>query len=181
MTSDAEDVALLEAVRGGSERAFNLLVDRHQQAVRMFLRGVTTRADAEDAAQETFLAAWTQAKSFKGLSSVRSWLLSIAWRKAKGLQRWSFRGRKRDTAYHDEAAITATTESGDPAERLALNQALAQLPTDQRAAVMLCLGCELSHGEAAEVLDMPLGTVKSHVSRGRTRLREFLGESHESR
>jgi len=180
VTSDAEDVALLEAVRGGSERAFNLLIDRHQQAIRMFLRGVTTPADAEDAAQETFLAVWTQAKNFKGMSSVRSWLLSIAWRKAKGMQRWFFRSRKRETAYYDEAAITGmTAESGDPAERLALNQALAQLTTDQRAAVMLCLGCELSHGEAAEVLEMPLGTVKSHVSRGRARLREFLGDSYE--
>jgi RNA polymerase sigma factor (sigma-70 family) len=175
ITSD-EDVALLAAVRGGSERAFNLLIDRHQRAVRLFLRGVTTPADAEDAAQETFLAAWTHAGSFKGLASVRSWLLSIAWRKAKGMQRWSFRGKRRDSAYFDEA-ISNPTESGDPADRLALGQALAQLPTDQRAAVMLCLGCGLSHGEAAEVLDMPLGTVKSHVLRGRARLREFLGES----
>lgn len=174
--SSEEDAALLEAVRGGSERAFNLLIDRHQQAVRTFLRGVTNAADAEDAAQETFLAAWTHAAKFKGAASVRSWLLAIAWRKAKGQQRWSFRGRRRDTAYHDFAAIGGPTEASDPADRLALAQALAQLPTDQRAAVMLCLGCGLSHGEAAAVLELPLGTVKSHVLRGRDRLREALGE-----
>ena len=175
MTSE-DDVALLEAVRDGSERAFNLLIDRHQQAVRTFLRGVTTPADAEDAAQETFLAAWTHAARYKGIASVRSWLLSIAWRKAKGLQRWSFRGRRRDTVYH-EIEIGSSPESSDPVDRLALGQALAQLSTDQRAAVMLCLGCGLSHGEAAEVLDMPLGTIKSHVLRGRARLRESLGET----
>jgi RNA polymerase sigma-70 factor (ECF subfamily) len=174
--SSEEDVALLQAVCGGSERAFNLLIDRHQQAVRMFLRGVTAAAEAEDAAQETFLAVWTHAAAFKGRSSVRSWLLSIAWRKAKGMQRWSLRGRRRDTAYYDNAVV-GSPESGDPADRLALEQALAQVPRDRRAVVMLCLGCGLSHGEAAEVLDMPLGTVKSHVQRGRVRLREVLGES----
>jgi RNA polymerase sigma factor (sigma-70 family) len=87
--------------------------------------------------------------------------------------RWSFRSRRRDTVYHEGATGTVS----DPSDRLALNQALAQLPADQRAAVMLCLGCGLSHGEAAEVLGMPLGTVKSHVLRGRDRLREFLGET----
>lgn len=176
MTSE-DDVALLEAVRGGSERAFNLLIDRHQRAVRLFLRGVTSPADAEDVAQETFLAAWTHAAKFKGVSSVRSWLLSIAWRKAKGMQRWWFRGRRRDTTYHNEIAMRDRNESSDPADRVALEQALAQLSTDQRASVMLCLGCGLSHGEAADVLDIPLGTIKSHVLRGRERLREFLGET----
>lgn len=141
----------------------------------MFLRGVTAPADAEDVAQETFLAAWTYARSFKGLSSVRSWLLSIAWRKAKGQQRWSFRGRRRDTAYHhQELAVNDPFHSGDPADRLAVHQALAVLSTEQRAVVMLCLGCGLSHSEAAEALDMPLGTVKSHVLRGRDRLRDAL-------
>src|SRR5262249_49668561 len=135
-----------------------------------------TPADAEDAAQETFLAAWTHAATFKGLADVRSWLLSIAWRKAKGMQRWSFRGKRRDRVYHDRSTSNPS-ESGDPVDRLALEQALAQLPRDQRAAVMLCLGCGLSHGETAEVLEMPLGTIKSHVLRGRARLREFLGET----
>jgi len=170
-----DDVALLDALRGGSEQAFNRLIDRHQQAVRLFLRGVISPADAEDVAQETFLAAWTHARSFKGLSTVRAWLLSIAWRKAKGQQRWSFRGRRRDTAYH-ELVASDPFASGDQLAQLAVHQALAQLSTEQRAAVMLCLGCGLSHTEAAEALDMPLGTVKSHVLRGRDRLRDALGE-----
>src|SRR5262249_37218334 len=58
-------------------------------------------SDADDIAQETFLAAWTQAKSFRGQGSVRSWLFSIAWRKAKGSQRQWFRSARRDTAYHE--------------------------------------------------------------------------------
>jgi hypothetical protein len=85
---DLDDESLLAAVRDGSDSAFNTLIDRHQQAVRTFLRGLTANhSDADDIAQETFLAGWTEAKSFRGQGSVRSWLFSIAWRKAKGSQR----------------------------------------------------------------------------------------------
>jgi RNA polymerase sigma factor (sigma-70 family) len=171
---DEDDAALLAAVRDGSERAFNRLIDRHQQAVRNFLRGLTAREDADDIAQETFLAVWTHARSFRGGASVRSWLFSIAWRKAKDTQRWWFRRRSRDTAYHETAS---GEEAQLPAEtRLALRQALVSLSLDQRAAVMLCLAHGFTHAEAAEALDIPLGTIKSHIARGRERLRQALGE-----
>jgi RNA polymerase sigma factor (sigma-70 family) len=172
-----EDSALLAAVCDGSERAFNTLIDRHQQAVRIFLRGLAGRDDADDIAQETLLAAWKQARSFRGQSSVRSWLFSIAWRKAKGAQRSWFRRRAREMAYHE----ASTGPAGDsPAEdRHALQQALASLSLDQRAVVMLCLAHGFTHAEAADALDMPLGTIKSHVTRGRDRLRDVLGESDE--
>jgi RNA polymerase sigma-70 factor (ECF subfamily) len=171
-----DDQLLLAAVREGSERAFNTLIDRHQQAVRAFLRGITASyADADDVAQETFLAAWTQAKAFRGQGSVRSWLFSIAWRKAKGNQRRWFRAARRDTDYHgslggDEVSAAPTEE------RIAVRQALLALPLDQRAAVMLCLGSGHSHGEASEMLGIPLGTIKSYVSRGKEKLRGILGE-----
>ncbi len=171
-----DDEILLAAVRDGSDRAFNTLIDRHQQAVRTFLRGlVANDSDADDLAQETFLAAWTQAKSFRGQGSVRSWLFSIAWRKAKDSQRRWFRAARRDTAYHefsggDEAAKTPTED------RILLRQALLSLPMDQRAAVVLCLGSGYTNAEAAEMLAIPLGTIKSYVLRGREKLRGILGE-----
>jgi RNA polymerase sigma factor (sigma-70 family) len=173
---DDADAALLAAVRDRSERAFNTLIDRHQQAVRTFLRGLMRgRDEADDVAQETFLAAWTHASSFKGESSVRSWLCAIAWRKAKNAQRTWIRRTRRDTVYHELTGTEHDPEM-DAANRHALDRALAALPVEQRAAVMLCLGCGLTHAEAAESLSMPLGTVKSHVLRGRARLREALGE-----
>ena len=64
-------------------------------------------------------------------------------------------------------------------DKIALADAMAALPEDQRAAVALCLGEGFSHGEAAEILNMPLGTVKSHVTRGRARLLAALGETDE--
>jgi RNA polymerase sigma factor (sigma-70 family) len=174
---EGDDESLLAEIRGGSERAFNTLIDRHQQAVRTFLRGITAdRADADDIAQETFLAAWTQAKSFRGQGSVRSWLFSIAWRKAKGSQRQWFRAARRDTVYHE--VFTGDEVQETPAEdRIALRQALQSLPLDQRASVTLVLGSGYTHAEAAEMLGIPLGTIKSHVLRGRERLRGILGDN----
>jgi RNA polymerase sigma factor (sigma-70 family) len=168
-----DDAALLTAVRGGSELAFNTLVDRHQQAVRIFLRRLLgNEADADDMAQETFLAAWTHARSFRGEASVRGWLCGIAWRKAKGAQRSWARQRSRDTAHHDlspESGGAATME-----DRLTVKRALQALPFEQRAAVTLCLVCGFSHTETAGILGTPLGTVKSHVLRGReTLIREI--------
>ncbi len=173
MTANPTDAALVAAARSGSDRAFARLVDRHQQAVRSFLRRVCGHeADADDLAQETFLAAWTSLRTLKTAAYLKTWLFSIAWRKAKGLARSASRSRIRDTAWsemQDKTAIPQTEAN------IALAQAMAQLNGDQRAAVALCLAGGWSHGDAASVLDLPLGTVKSHVSRGRARLVEILG------
>src|SRR5579862_9822323 len=113
---EPDDESLLAAIREGSDLAFNTLIDRYQQAVRTFLRGLTaSHSDADDIAQETFLAAWTQANSFRAQGSVRGWLFSIAWRKAKGGHRRWFRAVRRDTVWHeyssgDEARETSAED-----------------------------------------------------------------------
>jgi DNA-directed RNA polymerase specialized sigma24 family protein len=68
---------------------------------------------------------------------------------------------------------------GQHERHIALQQALAELSEEQRAAVALCLGGGWSHPEAAQILSMPLGTLKSHRSRGRARLEAILGASHD--
>ena len=176
---DDDDAALLAAIGEGSEQAFNIFIDRHQQALRTFLRNLMANAaDADDIAQEAFLAAWSKATSFAGRSSVRSWLFAIAWRKAKTHQRSWFRSRRRETAYYD-ATKAEENRRESPVDRLAARQALAALPMDQRAPVALCLACGLTHSETAAILDMPLGTVKSHVARGRKRLLDALETDHD--
>jgi RNA polymerase sigma factor (sigma-70 family) len=173
---DRDDESLLAAVRDGSEHAFNTLIDRHQQGVRTFLRGLTSNhSDADDIAQETFLAAWNQAKSFRGQGSVRAWLFAIAWRQAKGSHRRWFRAARRDTAYHETFSEVEAPETSAE-DRILLRQALVSLPLDQRAAVVLVLGSGYTHAEAAEMLAIPLGTIKSYVLRGREKLRGILGD-----
>ena len=170
--TDDDDTALLARVREGSDRAFGSLIDRHQQAVRGFLRRLlASPADADDIAQETFLAAWKAVGRYRGDSSVRSWLCAIAWREARMARRSAARRGTREAIYQSNAAREAEPAAED---RLAVRQALLGLPVEQRAAVALCLGEGFSHAEAAVVLGAPLGTIKSHVNRGRARLLEAL-------
>ncbi|WP_417481549.1 RNA polymerase sigma factor [Maricaulis sp.] len=173
MSTQWTDAALVAAARSGSDNAFAILVDRHQQAVRSFLRRVCGHeADADDLAQETFLAAWTALRTLDEPARVRSWLFGIAWRRTQGMARSMSRTRRRETDWQAERA-----DSDQPGTELniAMQQALAQLPPDQRAAVALCLAGDWSHADAGRILEMPLGTVKSHVLRGRARLVEILG------
>ena len=173
---DDDDETLVERIREGSDRAFNLLIDRHQHAVRGFLRRLlSSAADADDIAQETFLAAWEGVRDYRGGASVRSWLCAIAWRRAKSAQRSWFRSRAREGGYQQN--VSDETEPQASAEdRLAVKQALLTLPIEQRAAVALCLAEGFSHAEAAVALGAPLGTVKSHVTRGKERLLNALSE-----
>ena len=177
MKPPTTDVALVAAARSGSNAAFARLVDRHQQAVRSFLRRVCGHeADADDLAQETFFSAWKSLGALKDSAQLKSWLFGIAWRKAKGLGRSASRARQRDTAWSD-----MQDDHDDPKTEMniAMKQAMSQLSADQRAAIALCLAGGWSHGDAAQILDMPLGSVKSHVSRGRAKLVEILGVDDE--
>jgi RNA polymerase sigma-70 factor, ECF subfamily len=173
MSTPPTDAALVAAARSGSDAAFARIVDRYQGPIRTFLRRLGPyTSDADDLAQETFLTGWTELRGLREPARLKSWLFSIAWRKAKGEARTMARNRQRD---HDWQEIRPDCETPETERAIALHQALAQLPPDQRAAVSLCLGEGWTHADAAGVLDMRLGTVKSHVLRGRTRLVEILG------
>ena len=168
-----DDSALLDEIRDGSERAFNVLIDRHQQAVRGFLRRLLADvSEADDLAQETFMAVWSRPGGYRGDASVRSWLCAIASRKARDVQRAWFRRRARDARWAGEIEQIAAAPSPESA---VVTRALATLPLEQRAAVVLCLVHEFSHAEAAGILGAPLGTVKSHVARGKARLLAAVG------
>lgn len=173
MKLEGLDQALVAAAQAGSTEAFSRLVERHQQAVRAFLRRACGDwALADDLAQECFLTAWDRIGRLRAGASVRAWLCGIAYRKHLTVRRTAVRSRVREEAYQCER----TSQGGAaPEDRLALEAAMADLPPDQRACVALCLAADFSHAEAAEALDLPLGTVKSHVTRGRARLLSALG------
>jgi RNA polymerase sigma-70 factor (ECF subfamily) len=167
------DADLALAARSGSADAFGRLVDRHQQAVRAFLRRTCRRPDdADDLAQETFLAAWSSLHRYRPEASFRAWLCAIAWRKRLGFERGAARSARRDGEWLETRPDTDTASRDDA---IAVRDAMQTLPLDQRAAVALCLAGDFSHAEAAEALGQPLGTVKSHVARGKARLMQALG------
>lgn len=171
------DGPLVQAARGGSQAAFSRLVQSHQQSLRGFLRRLMLgRTDeADDLAQETFISAWAGLSRLRAAEDFRPWLFGIAYRKAQSARRSRGRQARRDGAWL--AAETQSAEPAmDPALRLTLEQVLSELGPEQRAAVLLCLAEGWTHPEAAQALGLPLGTIKSHVARGRARLLAELGE-----
>jgi len=155
----------------GDSAAFGFLVREHQSRVRGFLRRLA-RGDAalaDDLAQETFLEAWRKVSQFRAEGSFGAWLCGIAW------SRFLMDRRKRK---EEPVADADPSDSTDPQPashaRLDLERAMARLSPEERAALTLCYALGHSHGEAADILQMPLGTVKSHVLRGREKLKTML-------
>jgi RNA polymerase sigma-70 factor (ECF subfamily) len=172
--ADAEP-ALVAQAQAGSADAFGRLVHMHQQGLRIFLRRLAP-ADADDLAQETFVFAWEHIARFDPARSFRPWLFGIAWRKHREAKRGWIR---RLTRQGRAAADTEILVQPDPGLKLDLAKAMACLVPEQKAALLLCLGAEFTHAEAADALALPLGTVKSHVARGREKLVAALGAKNE--
>jgi len=155
------------------QHAFGELVRRHQSAVRGLLRQLT-RTDvalADDLAQETFLRAYKHIRSFRGEARFSTWLYRIAY----NCFREDARRRKELVGINEEQwQAEQDPQTADPALRHDLMQALNLLPLHERTAVILCCQNGLSHDEAARVLEIPLGTVKTNVLRGREKLKRTL-------
>jgi RNA polymerase sigma-70 factor (ECF subfamily) len=174
VTDPYAEAAWVRDARAGSAAAFGRLVQMHQQALRAFLRRLCgNAADADDLAQESFVFAWEHIGRFDPARAFRPWLFGIAWRKYRERKRSWLRRLLRESA----AVDNETSFAPDPGLKLDLVKAAETLPPEQRAAVLLCLGAEFTHVEAAEALALPLGTVKSHVARGREKLAAMLGGS----
>lgn len=171
----AEEARLIGRARAGDLRAFGVLVDANQVAVRAFLRRLTGNAsDADDLSQEAFARTWEILSRFDGTSRLRTFICGVAFQFWRRNRRASMRRQAREEAYAD-LEDSQTEAPQHTAAKLALRRAMAELPEDQRAALALCLGQDFTHSEAAVVLGLPLGTVKSHIMRGRARLQEALG------
>ena len=172
MTDADGEPALVAQAQAGSADAFGRLVHMHQQGLRAFLRRLTgAHADADDIAQESFVFAWEHIARFDAARPFRPWLFGIAWRKVReGKRGWLRRLTRQGRAVEG----AATLFQPDPGLKLDLMKALAPLPPEQKAVLLLCLACEFTHAEAVTALAMPLGTVKSHVARGREKLAAAL-------
>jgi RNA polymerase sigma factor (sigma-70 family) len=155
------------------QHAFGELVRRHQSAVRGLLRQLT-RTDlalADDLAQETFLRVYKNIRSFRGEAKFSTWLYRIAYNCFRENAR-----KRKELVGIDETKLQgeADPQTVDPGLRHDLMHALSLLPLHERSAVVLCCQNGLSHDEASRVLDIPLGTVKTNVLRGREKLKRTL-------
>ena len=180
--ADEELMALVAALDAD---AFEVVYDRHcGPAFALAFRICGSRPAADDVCQEAFLAAWRSAARFDpSVGSVRSWLLTIVHNRAIDQLRRVTRVRDRtisdDTAAERLAAPDDTEASAIAAQ--AVDEAagmLERLPDEQRQVVELAFFSGYSHSEIAELLNLPLGTVKTRMRRGLERLRNHLQEAH---
>ena len=174
---EAEIADWLARARQGDRHAFARLVRAHQSRVRLQLRRLThdDAALADDLAQETFVQAWLHLNDFRGDARLATWLHRIAL--TRFLQH--VRRPQLPVEWNEPEAGDADEPGHDPraVEGLGrdVERALQALSEVQRLAVVHCFHLDLSHAEAAQVLGLPLGTLKSHLDRAKTRLRELLG------
>ncbi|MBB3167461.1 sigma-70 family RNA polymerase sigma factor [Simiduia aestuariiviva] len=175
-----ETAALIKRVlQFGDQHAFAQLVQQHQSALRYSLRqwvGWDTSL-ADDLAQEVFLKAYRKLHQFQAQAKFSTWLYRIAY------TTWlNYIDKQRvQEAPLDELTEARCDKSIQQAgAAIDIERALRQLTVPQRVAIHLCLQRGFSHGDAADIMNLPLGTVKTHVNRGREQLTHLMRDYQEA-
>jgi RNA polymerase sigma-70 factor (ECF subfamily) len=168
------DALLVARIRAGDEGAFELLVARYQAPLFRYLRGLLADEEqARDLLQETFLRAYRSIGGLAEPTLLRSWLYRIAHNQACSALR-----RRRLISW---LPLSLGTHSSAPApdhsaiEAVRVEEALARVPVQQRAALLLHLVAGFSYAEAAALLQVSEGTVRMRISRGRAAFRAAYG------
>ncbi|MBF0447508.1 MAG: RNA polymerase sigma factor [Magnetococcales bacterium] len=176
------DIAAVHAAKRGDAAAFSALINQlHLRVYRFILRQSASNQDAEDLTQETFMEAHRRLSSFEETARFSTWVLGIA----QNLVR-NYRNRSpqfRFNAVSTDALSTLSSSDENPEEMLQKQRRMDKLrrgieeslTPDLRQALILITLEGMDYQEAADVLDIPVGTVKTRVFRARKALREFLG------
>jgi RNA polymerase sigma-70 factor, ECF subfamily len=187
-----DEPKLIERCRGGDTGAFNILVRRYERTVfNTAYRLCGSYDDAADIAQEAFVRAWNNLKSFRGEAQFSTWIHRIVTnvflddRKKKRSR--PTRSLDEDMEldensvqrqYEDPSPGPEALAEGDERRRI-LERAISTLPENQRTMIVLYHARGMAYEEIAEIMDLPMGTVKSRLNRARLALRDRLGTSAE--
>lgn len=179
-TGRVTDDELVRLARAGDAGAFDQLVVRHQAAVfRAALAALRAREDAEEAAQDALVRAWKNLDGFRGQSSFRTWLLSIAWNRAISRRRSVVRWFARRAPLADADGVVGG--AAGPLDALGQRElaqqvaaAIDALSPKLRDALLLAQSGDYGYDEVAAMLNVPVGTVKWRVSDARRRVKERL-------
>jgi RNA polymerase sigma-70 factor, ECF subfamily len=179
--AEPDDDDLVESARAGDERALEDLLRRHQERIHGVCRRLTGNdADALDATQEALISVVRGLSRFDGRSSFSTWVYRIATNAA--LDELRRRKRRPVVSLDDERSARHEPVGRGPSigqtvgDRLDIDAALAQVPLEFRAPVVLRDLCQLDYADIAEVLGIPAGTVRSRISRGRAALAALLAD-----
>src|SRR5689334_5199970 len=172
--SAARESELIAKIAKGDRRAFEEIYNLYHRRLARFLTRLTRRYDiAEEVINDTFWIVWKKAGDFRGDSQPSTWILGIAYRRARNAFRSSARFAEKNLQV---AQLPPTDEIPSDTEELRdwLGRALAELPVEQRLAVELCY--ELGHSceEIATIMDCPVNTVKTRLFHARGKLQRLL-------
>lgn len=161
----------IERAKAGDSAAFGALVRAYQSNLRLSVRQWTSgnHALADDIAQDAFIRAWQKLAQFDGRARFSSWLYRIAF------NHW-LNVRSRHQAVPELDPTEQTSAGPHPGAVNDIARAMAQLTEPQRLVIHLCLQRDFTHAEAADILNMPIGTVKTHVNRGRAALQRLMAD-----
>ena len=176
------DRPIIEEIRSGQPRQFAILVDRHKdRAMTLAVRMVGNREEAEELVQDSFIRAFRNLEEFRGDARFGTWFYRIVYNVClTKVMRRPGREASAETVGHEEdpGDLAAPEEETDILKRMEdaefsslLRRAIGRLPEKQRAAVTLFYVQEMTYGEIAEVTGQPMGSVKTHLFRGREALR----------
>jgi RNA polymerase sigma-70 factor, ECF subfamily len=178
---DRRDAELVERARAGQTAAFGELVERHRGAIyRAALAALRNPADAEDVAQEALVLAFRKIGQFRGEASVRTWMVTIAWRLALSRRRSPLHRLKQMMSADDSAQDTVSEQPSAErcvldSERLeAVRAHIRKLPPKLRDALLLTAAGDLTQEEIAATLKIPAATFRWRVMEARKRLRGRL-------
>lgn len=174
IAAEQADAALVAAARAGDRGALETLLRRHHDRIHALCRRVTSNeADAADATQEALIAIVRGLARYDGRASFTTWSYRIAVNSSldelRRRRRRGVLGLPEESAASDGPGLEAAA-----VERLDVDRAMSKVPLGFRAAVVLRDLCGLDYAEIAEVLDIPPGTVRSRIARGRATLAEEL-------
>jgi len=173
--TDADDVALIEAMAGGDRTALDGLYDRHASTLlALALRILRNRGEAEDLLHDVFLEVWRAAKDYDtSRGRVRTWLVIRMRSRALDVVKSARMARRTD----DDTVVAQVVATDDPSastDQARVRAALGEVPADQRAVLELAYFEGLSCSEIADKIAVPIGTVKSRLAAGLSKLRLTL-------
>ena len=178
MAAVSDQMLITQVTLFGSRHAFDIIVRRHEAPLRQFLLNLTggDKMLSDDLAQDTFVKAWLQLKTFKNNASFKTWLFRIAYnvfydyiRSRKELQSVEDVENEVNTLYRQNAE--------DGSLKSDLNQAMQLLSANERSCITLFFLNNMPIKDISSVLNLPEGTVKSHISRGKEKMTTFLKQN----
>lgn len=176
MLSKFDELKLLaQCALGDDRRAFGTLVEAYQSEIRRFFLNLTfgDASLSDDLAQETFIKAYTNIRSFKGLSKFSTWLYRIAYNEFYSYSRKRHEERLLEGIQEDRCELLGSYEDSS-SSRLDINTALMALNATERTVVTLYYIQDVPIKKITEITELPEGTIKSHLSRARAKMAQVL-------